>query len=324
MTGVNRIATLSDLEIGNPKTVLNLTAVPLSGNPASTLEYQLIDDALEAKKVIVEEVSEGGSVPELRMTNFTNRFILVVDGTELVGAKQNRIVNASFLIPPESITKLPVSCVEQGRWRYQGREFKSSRHFSPHSLRRENVEFHKTTLRQKRGYASDQGKVWAHVADMSHKMEAPTATGAMSEVLDQKQSSIEDYKKGMVLDGSDTGTAFFVNGIFQGIEIFDKTSTFRKMFPKLLSGIAVDAMMVQGERLAARRAKTDEEAMDYVKRILDEVGKSLFEKYDPVGVGEDWRYDAKRSFGKALHYGADLIHFSAFGKKRSGHRDGRR
>jgi hypothetical protein len=31
-------------------------------------------------------------------------------------------------------------------------------------------------------------------------------------------------------------------------------------------------------------------------------------------VGEDWRYDAKRSFGKALQYGADLIHFSAFGK----------
>jgi hypothetical protein len=31
-------------------------------------------------------------------------------------------------------------------------------------------------------------------------------------------------------------------------------------------------------------------------------------------MGEDWRYEGKRSFGKALHYGADLIHFSAFGK----------
>ena len=54
--------------------------------------------------------------------------------------------------------------------------------------------------------------------------------------------------------------------------------------------------------------------MEYVNRILVEVWKSLFEKYEPVGVGEDWRYDAKRSFGKALHYEADLIHFSAFGK----------
>ncbi len=30
----NHMTTLADLEIGNPKTVLNLTAVPLSGNPA--------------------------------------------------------------------------------------------------------------------------------------------------------------------------------------------------------------------------------------------------------------------------------------------------
>jgi hypothetical protein len=49
--------------------------------------------------------------------------------------------------------------------------------------------------------------------------------------------------------------------------------------------------------------------------VLAEVSKSLFEKFEPVGTGEDWRYDRKRSFGKALRYGADLIHFSAFGKQ---------
>ena len=96
MKTVNRMTTLADLPIGNPKTVLNLTAVPLSGNPASTLDYLLIDEALEAKKVVIEEVSEGGSVPELRMTNFAGKGVLIVDGTELVGAKQNRIVNGIF------------------------------------------------------------------------------------------------------------------------------------------------------------------------------------------------------------------------------------
>ena len=197
----NRMTTLADLEIGNPKTVLNLTTVPLSGNPASALEYLLIDEALEAKKVIVEEVSEGGSVPELRMTNFANKCVLIVDGTELVGAKQNRIVNASFLIPPESVTRIPVSCVEQGRWEYKGREFGVSKHFAP-TIRRDNAEFHKTTLRQNRGYATEQGKVWAHVADMSHQMGAPTMTGAMNDVLEQKEGSIEEYRKGISLDGT--------------------------------------------------------------------------------------------------------------------------
>ena len=310
----SRMTTLADLAIGNPKTVLNLMVVPLSGNIASALEYLLVDEALEMKKVIVEEVSEGGSVPELRMTNFSNLVVLVVDGTELVGAKQNRIVNASFLIPPESVTRIPVTCVEQGRWQYKGRQFGSSRHFSPYSIRRDNAEFHKTTLKQKRGYASDQGKVWDRVAEMSHKMEAPTMTGAMNDVMEQKRISIEEYQKGIALEGPETGAAFFVNGIFQGIELFDRAGTFGKMFTKLLSGVAVEAMMAQGEPLSPRRAKTPAEATEYVKRILDEVVKSLFDKYEPIGVGEDWRYDAERSFGKSLQYGADLIHFSAFGK----------
>ena len=89
MTTTNRMTTLAGLELGNPKTALNLTTVPLSGNPASTLDYLLIDEALEAKKVVIEEVSEGGSVPELRMTNFAGKVVLIVDGTELVDAKRS-------------------------------------------------------------------------------------------------------------------------------------------------------------------------------------------------------------------------------------------
>jgi hypothetical protein len=51
-----------------------------------------------------------------------------------------------------------------------------------HRIRRDNAEFHKTTLKQNHGYASEQGKVWAHVAKMSHEMAAPTMTGAMNDV----------------------------------------------------------------------------------------------------------------------------------------------
>jgi len=40
------------------------------------------------------------------------------------------------------------------------------------------------------GYATEQGKVWAHVADMSHEMAAPTMTGAMNDVLEQREGSI--------------------------------------------------------------------------------------------------------------------------------------
>ncbi len=311
---LNPVNRLSGLEIGKPRTIWNLTLVPLSGNGASPLDYLLLDDALLAEKVAVEEVIEGGSVPELRMANFSNRFVLVVDGTELVGGKRNRIVNASFLIPPESMVKIPVSDVgQERRSRNPGQEFRASRQFAPHSIRRENVAYQNTTPDKKRGYLSDQGKVWAHVAEMSQKLGIPTPTGSMNEVMERKQDAIDGYRMCMALEGTETGTAFFVNGIFRGIELFDRATTFKKMCPKLLSGIAVDAMMAQGDRPPEPRASSGE-ATEHVRRVLDEVGKSLFEMYDPVGAGEDLRYDAKLSFGKALQYGADLIHFSAFGK----------
>jgi len=114
-TRTKRMETISDLAMGKPQTAANLIMIPLSRYPAAAVSYILVDEALKKKEVEMEEVSEGGTIPEIRVTDFSEKTVLVVDGTELVGAKQNRIVNASFLLPPKSVTKVPVSCVEQGR-----------------------------------------------------------------------------------------------------------------------------------------------------------------------------------------------------------------
>ena len=44
---------------------------------------------------MITEVSEGGSVPELRVVNKGDARILVLDGEELRGAKQNRVLNTT-------------------------------------------------------------------------------------------------------------------------------------------------------------------------------------------------------------------------------------
>jgi len=49
----------------------------------------------------------------------------IIDVQELVGAKQNRILNTDVLVPAKSTRDVPVSCVERGRWGYK------SRHFTP-------------------------------------------------------------------------------------------------------------------------------------------------------------------------------------------------
>ena len=60
----------------------------------------------------VTEVDESGSVPELLATNTGDEMVLLLDGEELVGAKQNRILNITLLAPAMQDTVIPVSCVE--------------------------------------------------------------------------------------------------------------------------------------------------------------------------------------------------------------------
>lgn len=39
--------------------------------------------------------------------------VLILDGEEILGAKQNRMVNATILIAAHTKVKVPVSCVER-------------------------------------------------------------------------------------------------------------------------------------------------------------------------------------------------------------------
>src|SRR5215472_9614914 len=73
-------------------------------------------------RVTIGEVSEGGSVPDVTVNNGADRPLLLLDGEELVGAKQNRILNATVLVAARSQITIPVSCVEAGRWGYRGRQ----------------------------------------------------------------------------------------------------------------------------------------------------------------------------------------------------------
>jgi hypothetical protein len=66
----------------------------------------------------IEELHEAGSAPELRVVNEGALRVLILEGDELVGARQNRVVNSSVLVAAGSELVLPVSCVERGRWSY--------------------------------------------------------------------------------------------------------------------------------------------------------------------------------------------------------------
>ncbi len=100
------------------------------------------------------EMNESGTVPELKLVNKSVEKVLVIDGEELRGAKQNRIVNASFMIAGNSEVIIPVSSVEQGRWSYRSRDFSSAEKIMPSSMRVKNQRSVAMNLEKWAGYRS--------------------------------------------------------------------------------------------------------------------------------------------------------------------------
>ncbi|MBA3490629.1 MAG: hypothetical protein H0T55_00945 [Rubrobacteraceae bacterium] len=107
---------LDSLEIGDPVSHGLLHIFPLRGGTHAEQDLSLLEDALHAGTLRVEEMNEAGSVPELHIVNEGTLQVLILEGDELIGAKQNRVVNSSVLIATNSELVLPVSCVERGRW----------------------------------------------------------------------------------------------------------------------------------------------------------------------------------------------------------------
>ena len=121
--------TVAGLEFGAPVVHRQMAMFPLLNrkSDAGSRTYVTLDEALKSATARVGEVSDGGSVPELLFKNLGERPVLLVEGEELVGAKQNRTLNVSILAPPGRETRIPVTCVEAGRWGYgDGVEFQRS------------------------------------------------------------------------------------------------------------------------------------------------------------------------------------------------------
>ncbi len=124
-----------EVRVGQPLRYKSLSVFPLFTESNGNIDYLLADEAIGEKLLTVEEVSEAGSVPDLLVENKGNTRVLFIEGEELIGAKQNRILNTSILIAAKSKARIPVSCVEQGRWGYKSKFFGSSGSHSPSKLR---------------------------------------------------------------------------------------------------------------------------------------------------------------------------------------------
>lgn len=302
------IDTIAHVKIGTPATFQNLTLFPLTNGKGIAADYLTLDEALAKKSAHVTEVSEGGSVPELKVVNEAGQPVFLLDGEELVGAKQNRVLNLSILVPAGKTLIIPVSCVERGRWHHRSREFSSAAraHYAEGRARKmSQVSF---SMRSRGEHHSDQGAVWKDIDEKFNRFAASSPTSAMSDIYEQHTAKLEDYVRSFAPAEGQVGVMFAIDGRIVGFDLFDCAQTLRKLFPKLIRSYALDALDASLAKKREEKAPSAEDAAEF----LNVVTRARQETFPAIGEGEDLRLSAGDLTGAALAKKERVVHLSAF------------
>ena len=233
---------LEKAKVGRKQVYKNMAVYPLLSDYSLGLEYILLDEALGSGVIEVTEVNDHGAVPNLKVHNKSPKMVLILDGEELVGAKQNRIVNTTILIAPGATVVIPVSCVEQGRWSYNTPRFYSEERIMPSRMRAMKSEQVQRSVRARGEYQADQAALWADISERASRRQAMSPSMAMANIYEKDLPSLHEYLQHFSLIGYQVGAVFTINGEVVGMDAFGRPETFSKVFSKLVQSYALDAI----------------------------------------------------------------------------------
>jgi len=295
--------------------VVALLGADASGSPPF---YDTLKDAIATGAVRVTEISEDGSVPELLVVNRGARPVLLVDGEELVGARQNRIVNITLMVPANGTLRIPVSCVEAGRWSYHSREFASADRAFHASGRRDKLAQVNVSMRTSASRHANQGAVWDEIASKSARMEAPSSTNAAAAMFESRQADLEQFVAELTPAASQVGAVFVTRGRVAGVEVFDHPQSWARQMSMLVRSYGLDSLDEALYEAGGDDAKELTPA-EFVQRISLTHGRT----FPAIGLGTDVRFTDDAFVGGGLVVDDALVHLVAFPTARAagpGHR----
>ena len=283
----------------------NLMVFPLLAEESVQPGYLTLDQALRQKVARISEVSERGTVPELQFENLSDAPVLLVDGEEVVGMKQNRIINLSILISGRQTREIPVSCVEQGRWSHSPRRNGATGHQHYARARARKAEQVSNSLTGSGTRYSNQGEIWRDIDEKFTTLQGHSRTGAMTDLYEQVADRLESYDSAFYPQPFQVGAVFAIADRIVGVECFDSDQTFAGFFSKLIESYAMDALEQESVESVAPQP---EAAQQFLQRIRNAPRQS----YLALGEGEDVRFMEDTVSGGALIADGRVVHLAAF------------
>lgn len=298
---------LQNLDLGEPSEYGGICVYPVF-HESDELPHPYIScaEALREEKLKVTEVNKNGVVSTILAINLGELPILILAGEELIGAKQNRIVNSSVLLRPHSETMLPVNCTEQGRWHHASPEFQDSGSVALHSVRRSQSRNVTGSLKADGSYAGDQTETWHEVSSAIVGSRICSSTDAMQDIFQQRHNHIREML--MVLGGShpgQVGLMVMCQGKVLGFDAVSRPDVYKQVHERLLkSYLAIDYRDPEAE------PKSNQPHLGLI--FLTEAAAQRGQKFRSVGMGWDHRIDSGNITGNALVVDHQPIHISLF------------
>lgn len=295
---------ISNLDLGLINEFKQMTVIPLF-HPHHGPEYLTLKEALDQDLLIITELNEEGRVGELKLKNLAHIPILILDGEEIIGAKQNRVLNTTILVAPETEIPIPVSCTEQGRWSHQTPRFKDSNHIAANRVRRRQAVTVKDNLEKQGTFRSNQRAVWNEINQLSLAAEVNSETRAMKDVYQHLNQDLKEYTQAFPYQEGQKGILVLINGEVAGFEAVSSTRAYKNLHDKLIKSYATDAILKEAE--PKEKDKTEE-----AKKFMEQTKKSEETKHKSVSYGCDHRFEGKNIIGSSLTYKKHVIHSTFF------------
>lgn len=289
-----------DFQLAPPIAQGPLAVFPIVAAAPDASRYHLLDDALAEGLLEITEVGDDGHVPEVSVKNKGARPVLLLEGDVLVGAKQNRTLNATLVVPARSHMTVPVSCVEAGRWARASERFTASGRKVP---RRVHASLKRSVLRSARtgsGYRSNQSEVWDRVDQTLAGTATESGTRALDAAYLHRAAELADLEAKLPYPGRATGLAVSLGGQIVGAEVFDSEETCRRVWSRIVSSFSLDALLEAPEG--------DPPTPAAVQKWLRDARR--WESAPPLGAGERYFTESDASTATLLIDEDALVHAS--------------
>jgi len=290
-------------QLAEPQLRGALAVFPILG-AEPRLEYRAFHEAI-ALGALVKELDEGASVRELVVENPTDRALLIFEGEEVTGAQQNRTFDVSVLVAEGASVRVPVSCVEAGRW--DGRRHRE--HLAPASqtayprLRGMKRSGANRALAAGMDPVPAQAAVWAEVSDRLAEHEVASPTDAMADVYEAKHGELEAIAGAVYPLEGQVGAVATIAGRPVALDLVSRPDVFAALLPRLARGYALDALAASEAGEPGARA-----AEGFLHAALEAPRRPA----PTAGMGSGFAVSAGGLDGAGLEHREELIQLSAF------------